>query len=82
MPILSTFCQKFDQEKFCSKEESLEITALQIKASQWSITTNRRPLTTHIYHVMIIVTGGFSLKSFLFFPRNSFKRYWTCFLGI
>ena len=58
MPILGTFCQKFDQEKFCSKEESLEITALQIKASQWSITTNRRPLTTHIYHVMIIVTGG------------------------
>ena len=39
-------------------------TALQIRASQWSIAANLWPLTTHIYHIMIIVTGGFSKKSF------------------
>ena len=38
--------------------------ALQIRASQRSITTNLQPLTIHIYHVMITVTGGFSKKSF------------------
>ena len=37
---------------------------LQIKADQRSITGNLWPLTAHIYHVMIIVTGGFSKKSF------------------
>ena len=50
---------------------------LQIKAGQQSITANLCPLTTHIYHVMIIVTVCFSKKSFLLlslllFPRNSF----------
>ena len=40
--------------------------ALQIKVSQWSITANLRPLTIHIYHVMIIVTIGFSKESFIF----------------
>ena len=40
---------------------------LQIRASQGSITVNLQPLTAHVYHVMIIVTGGFSKKSFFFF---------------
>ena len=53
----------------------------QIRASQWSITANLRPLTAYIY-VMIIVTGGFSKKSLLLlFPRNSLEQSWTCFLG-
>ena len=39
-------------------------TALQIRASQWSITANLQPLNAHIYHVMIIVTGCFAKKSF------------------
>ena len=38
--------------------------ALQIRASQQSITANLWPLTTHFCHVMVIVTGGF--------PRNPF----------
>ena len=37
---------------------------LQIRAVQCSITANLWSLTTHIYHVMIIATGGFSKKSF------------------
>ena len=41
------------------------IAALQIRAGQRSITASLWPLTAHIYHVMIIVTGGFSKKSFL-----------------
>ena len=50
--------------------------ALQIRASKRSITTNLQPLTPYIYHVMIIVAGGFSKKSFflLLFPRNSFEQ--------
>ena len=50
--------------------------ALLIRASQGSITDNIWSLTTHIYHVMIIVTGGFSKKIFLLllFPENSFER--------
>ena len=39
-------------------------TGAAIRASQQSITANLWPLTAHIYHVMIIVTGGFSKKSF------------------
>ena len=35
------------------------LTALPIKAGQRSITANLRPLTAHIYHVMIIVTVAF-----------------------
>ena len=50
-------------------------TALQISAGQQSITASLRPLTAHIYHVMIIVTGGFSKKSLLLFPRNSFEQF-------
>ena len=42
-------------------------TALQIRDGQRSITANLLPLTAHIYHVMIIVTGGFSKKSVLFY---------------
>ena len=37
---------------------------LQIRADQRSITANLWPLTTHIFHVMIIVTGDFSNKCF------------------
>ena len=40
--------------------------ALQIRAGQRSIATNFWPLTAHINHVMIIVTGGFSKKSFFY----------------
>ena len=50
-------------------------TALQIRAGRRSITASLRPLTAHIYHVMIIMTGGFSVKSFLsLFPRKSFEQ--------
>ena len=38
--------------------------ALKIKAGQQSITANLWPLTTHIYHAMIKVIGGFSKKYF------------------
>ena len=40
--------------------------ALQIRISQWSSTTNLQPLIAHIYHVMIIVTSGFSKKCFYY----------------
>ena len=43
------------------------VTVLQIRGGQQSITANLWPLTAHIYHVMIIVTGGFSKKSFYYF---------------
>ena len=48
---------------------------LQIRAGQQSITANTWPLTTHIYHVMIMVTGGFSKKSFLLiFSEAALRR--------
>ena len=37
---------------------------LPIRDDQRSITTNSQLLNNYIYHVMIIVTGGFSKKSF------------------
>ena len=37
-------------------------TVLQIRAGQQPITTNLWPLTSHIYHVMIIVISSFSKK--------------------
>ena len=40
--------------------------ALQIRAGQRSITTSLWPLTAHIYHVIIIVTGGFFKRSFFY----------------
>ena len=43
------------------------VTVLPIKAGQWSITASHQPLTTHIYHVMIIVTSGFSRNLFIIF---------------
>ena len=50
-------------------------TALQVSVGQRSITTNLQPLTTRIYHVMVIVNGGFSKKYFLLlFTRNSFEQ--------
>ena len=49
----------------------VHVLALQIRASQWLITANFWPFTTHIYHVMIIVTGGFFKKSFCIIFRSS-----------
>ena len=43
-------------------------------AGQLSITADFRPLTAHIYHVMIILKGDFSKKSFCY--------YHFCFLEI
>ena len=43
------------------------LSVLQVRAGQRSITANIWPLTTHIYHVMIIVTGGFSNKSYYYY---------------
>ena len=63
---------------------------LQIRAGQRSITANLWPLTTHIYQVMIIVTGDFSNKYFfiIFISRRTqmfFKtavvRNVTIFIG-
>ena len=51
---------------FISDIVHLMLTALQIRASKQLITANVWPLTAHIYHVMIVMTGGFSNKSFLF----------------
>ena len=50
-----------------SKEKRVNAAALQIRANQWSITANLWPLTAHIYHVMIIVTSGFSKKSIYYY---------------
>ena len=63
-------------EKLADNEDDARPPALQIRAGQRSITANLRPLTAHIYHAMIIVTGNFSKKFslLLFFPRNSFER--------
>ena len=67
-------------------ESLVNMSALQIRVGQRSVTANLWPLTAHFYHVMIIVTGDFSKKSFLLllllFCINSFARSWTCFLGI
>ena len=46
--------------------------ALEIRPGQRPITTNLWPLTAHIYHVMIIVTDGFSKKSFLLLQYSNF----------
>ena len=47
-----------------------DTTVLQIRAGQRSITANLWPLTAHIFHVMIIVTGGFFKKSFFIIFRS------------
>ena len=44
----------------------IDTTSQQIRASQRSITVNFRPFKAHIYHIMIIVTGGFSKVSFFY----------------
>ena len=51
-------------------------TALQIRAGQQSITTNLQPLTAHIYHELIIVTGGFFKKFFINIVLFSWKFFW------
>ena len=47
------------------------LAALQIRVDQGSITANLWPLTSYIYHVIIIVTGGFSKKIFFIIFRSS-----------
>ena len=47
-----------------------DTTVLQIRAGQRSITANLWPLTAHIFHVVIIVTGGFFKKSFFIIFRS------------
>ena len=50
----------------------MTVSALQIRAGHQSITANLWPLTAHIYHIMIIVTSGFSKKySFVIIFRSS-----------
>ena len=52
------------------------LAALQIRANQQSITASLWPLTAYIYHVMIIVTGGFSKKTFfIIFCEAAVRRY-------
>ena len=57
------------------------MTMRQVRAGQWSITANFRPLTAHIYHVMIIVTGGFSRISFYYFLEFFLSDLEFVFLG-
>ena len=57
----------------------LEDPVLQIRDSQQSITANLWPLTAHIYYVMIIVTSGFSKKSFITFRSSRTQTFFkTC----
>ena len=60
----NNFNKKFYKKMQPENQQALLFPALQTRTSQQSITANLWPLTTHIYHVMIIVTGGFSNKSF------------------
>ena len=56
----------------------LEVRAvLQIRARQQSLTASVWPLTTHIYHVMIMVTVGFSKKSIFIIFRSSHKQMFS-----
>ena len=55
---------------------------LWIRAGQWLIIANLWPLTAHIFHVIIIVTGDFSKKSFFIIivfrtshTQTSFKTF-------
>ena len=74
-----------NSEQFC-----VSSAALQVRVGQRSITANLWPLTTHIYHIMIIVTIGFSKKSFLTILNlfscdlNTFTKHTeqVCFLFI
>ena len=62
----------------CARSHQLltnDTQVLQIRSVQRSITASLRPLTAHIYHVVIILTGRFSKKYFLLiFSRNSFEQ--------
>ena len=55
-------CEQLYKHK-CFLEPPLS-PALQKRASQWSFTANLQPLNAHFYHVMIIVTDGFSKRFF------------------
>ena len=63
--IFITGDMKIYQYHVMKVNDVLPLAALQIRASQWSITVNLWPLTAHIYYVMIILTIGFCNKSFL-----------------
>ena len=56
---------------------SIYISALQIGAGQRSVTASLWSLTAHIYHVMVIVTGGFSKKFLYFFSEAAVRRYYS-----
>ena len=47
-----------------SQDCEYSYTVLEIKNGQQLITVNPWSLSAHFYHIMIIVTGGFSKKSF------------------
>ena len=67
------FCVPFPRD-WCKRTKKVwneNTVSLQVRVGQWSITTNLWPLTTHIYDVIIIVTGGFSKKFFLIIFRSS-----------
>ena len=58
-------------------ENSQEYVSGEVMLLPRSITANLWSLTAYIYHIMIIVTAGFSKKSFLLlflFPRNSIEQ--------
>ena len=65
------------------------LAALQIRANQQSITANLWNLTAYIYHALIIVTGGFSKKTFFIiifsrtqiFFKKSVERNFEIFTG-
>ena len=54
---------------------SYSVSALQIRANQWSITATLWPLTTHIYHVMIIVTSDLPKKYFFIFRSSCTQMF-------
>ena len=62
--VLGVICYKRCVDDYYDETWQITTAVLQIRASQWSVTANLWPLTVHIYHVMIIVAGVFSKKSF------------------
>ena len=67
-------CKKIFEEEIWNSEYKCALPVLQIRVCQQSITANLWPLTTHIHHIMIIVTGGISKKSFLSFSEAAVCR--------
>ena len=69
--IFKSNMQKISEEEIWNSEYKCVLPALQIRVCQQSITANIWPLITHIHHIMIIVTGGISKKSFFIIFRSS-----------